>query len=83
MIITSITFRTDYKTEAIKLFENDENESYYVYRSSDKIGWCEILIDFSKGKRVEVDYEYLKTLTDNEILYVFYPKANWEKSNER
>jgi hypothetical protein len=73
MKIIEIIHPSGLKQEAIKLFENEEFSNYVVFKNVDKPSHTIIEIDRRGGHEKEIEYDFLKTLTDEEIFKIFFP----------
>lgn len=74
MKIDIIKHPSGFEQEGIILFPDEEFCNYIVFENNQKPGFSIIEIDRSGGFEKEIDYEFLKTLTDNEIFKIFFPK---------
>lgn len=74
MKIVEITHPSGLKQEAIRLFENEEFSNYLVFKNVDKPTHSIIEVDRTCGHEKEINYDFLKTLTDDEIFKIFYPR---------
>lgn len=72
MKIIKINHRSGLNLEAIDLFENDPFNNCIIFKNIDKPTHSIMEIDNRKGCEKEVDYDYLKTLTDDEIFNIFF-----------
>ena len=73
-MVQNITHLSGLKQEAIILFPDEEFCNYVVFQDIDNENYSIIEIDRRGGFSKKIEFEYLKTLTDNEIFEIFFPK---------
>ena len=73
-MIQEITHPSGLKQEAIILFPDEEFCDYIVFQDINNTDYSIIEIDRQSGFSKKIDFEYLKTLSDNEIFKFFFPK---------
>lgn len=76
MKIDSIIHSSGLKQEVIILFPDEEFCNYIVYKNIDKPDFSIIEIDRKGGFEKKIDYDFLKTLSDDEIFNLFFPKKS-------
>lgn len=72
MEIIEITHKTGLKQEAINLLNEDPLNNYIVFQNLNNPSYSIIEIDRKHGYEKQIDYNYLKTLSDIEILKQFF-----------
>jgi hypothetical protein len=73
-MIQNITHLSGLEQEAIILFPDEEFCDYVVFQDVDNPYYSIIEIDKRGGFSKKISFEYLKTLSDDEIFEIFFPK---------
>lgn len=73
MKIEKIKHPSGFEQEVIILFPDEDFCDYIVFKNDTKPGYSIIEIDRCGGFEKEIDYDFLKTLTDDKIFKIFFP----------